>query len=99
MRPELLRILLVICFALSCLCVSAQTAETCDGSLGDPVIHQDFGSGATTFGPQLPSERTKGITYVTNTCPSDGQYTIIHSLAGNDNCHQDTWHNVYSDHT
>jgi gliding motility-associated-like protein len=55
-------------------------AQTCSGSLGDPVVKIDFGSGLTTQGPALAS----GITtypYVAGT-PADGQYTIASTTSG-----------------
>jgi len=75
---------------------NAQT-QVCNGSLGDPVINQDFGQGQN---PGLPL--AAGITnlqYTANNCPDDGQYTIANSLTGSGNCHPDTWQNVTSDHT
>ncbi len=79
--------------------VKGYAQETCNGSLGDPIIHQDFGSGTAKIGPELPQGSTQNLTYENYPCPDDGQYSIIHSLTGSDNCHQDTWHNVYADHT
>ena len=77
---------------------NAQTAtQTCDGSLGDPVINQDFGSGPNP-GPPLATGITN-MTYTPNNCPDDGSYTIANSLTGSGNCHPDTWQNVTSDHT
>jgi len=72
-------------------------AQTCTGSLGDPVINQTFGAGQNP-GPALGSGITT-MTYTTNNCPNDGQYTIANSLTGSGNCHTDTWHNVTADHT
>lgn len=72
-------------------------AQTCTGSLGDPVINQTFGSGPNP-GPAFPSDVTN-MKYVTSNCPNDGEYTIAHSLIGADNCHPYTWFNVPYDHT
>jgi len=72
-------------------------AQTCTGSLGDPVINQTFGSGANPGGA-LSSDITN-MKYVTSNCPNDGEYTIAHSLVGADNCHPYTWFNVPYDHT
>lgn len=72
-------------------------AQTCDGSLGDPVINQDFGSGPNP-GPPLAPGMTNML-YTTSSCPADGQYTITNSMSGPNNCHLATWHNVVSDHT
>lgn len=77
--------------------LSAQTtaATTCDGSLGDPVINQDFGSGNNP-GVALASGTTN-MQYTSNPCPNDGQYTIANKL--DPTCHPDTWQNVTQDHT
>jgi len=72
-------------------------AQTCTGSLGDPVINQTFGSGANPGGA-LSSDITN-MKYVSSNCPNDGEYTIAHSLVGADNCHPYTWFNVPYDHT
>jgi len=90
------------CFLITCLLFTmnsrAQTQQqTCNGSLGDPVIHQDFGSGTNPGGPLAA-----GITdmlYSTDNCPVDGSYTIANSLTGSANTHPYTWHNVTADHT
>ncbi|MCK0156597.1 T9SS type B sorting domain-containing protein [Cellulophaga sp. F20128] len=47
----------------------------CEGSKGDPIFLEDFGSG-TTYGPQLPAGITN-YSYVPGR-PSDGSYTIYH---------------------
>ena len=98
MRPIIAKLFsLLVCVAFS-LQVNAQTnPPTCTGSLGDPVINQDFGAGAN---PGIPL--AYGITtlnYVSSNCPDDGQYTIANSLVAPGNCHPQTWHNVTSDHT
>jgi len=68
-------------------------AQTCSGSLGDPVIYENFGAG-TNPGQQLPPGITT-FTYTTDACAEDGYYTIINASSG---CHPD-WHNVPHDHT
>ncbi|MGZ3814760.1 MAG: T9SS type B sorting domain-containing protein [Mucilaginibacter sp.] len=68
-------------------------AQTCSGSLGDPIIYQTFGSGSNP-GKALPTGITNFI-YTTNRCAEDGYYTIVNSSSG---CHSD-WHNVLHDHT
>lgn len=85
--------LFVICILLSIKAV----AQTCNGSLGDPVINQTFGSGPNP-GPALSSDITN-MKYVSSSCPNDGEYTIAHSMTGADNCHPYTWFNVPYDHT
>ena len=87
--------------AITALKVNAQTAaQTCNGSLGDPVINQDFGSGQNP-GQPLPASVTN-MQYTSNNCPNDGQYTIYNSLVGSGNCHGGdggSWHDVTHDHT
>ena len=68
-------------------------AQTCSGSLGDPVICQTFGSGAQP-GPALPAGLTN-LQYTTNPCAEDGYYTLINATSI---CHSD-WHIVIKDHT
>jgi gliding motility-associated-like protein len=65
-------------------------AQVCTGSLGDPVVTFDFGSGNT---PQFP---TTSYTYVAGSCPEDGSYSLSKTETG---CHDDTWHRVFQDHT
>ncbi len=72
-------------------------AQTCSGSLGDPVIYQTFGAGSNP-GAALSGGITN-MTYTSDNCPNDGYYTIANSITGSGNCHPDTWHNVTSDHT
>ena len=92
---KLFLFLILITFALH---ASAQTqSETCNGSLGDPVINQDFGTG-TSPGPQLPNGVTD-MSYTTNNDPQDGSYTIATSLTGANNTHPYTWYNVPHDHS
>ncbi len=76
--------------------LSAQTTTPtkCDGSLGDPVINEDFGSGQNP-GTALPSSTTN-MQYTSNPCPNDGQYTIVNAL--DPSCHN-TWQLVPHDHT
>ncbi len=49
----------------------------CEGSKGDPIFHEDFGSGNSS-GPSLPPGTTN-YTYVTGD-PQDGQYTISNEI-------------------
>jgi gliding motility-associated-like protein len=69
-------------------------AQLCTGSLGDPVIHITFGSGANP-GPSLAAATTN-YGYVSTDCPNDGFYTVRNSTA---NCFSSSWHNVTQDHT
>jgi gliding motility-associated-like protein len=68
---------LTIFFLIS---VTTVNAQLCTGSLGDPVINIDFGSGTSTRGPELVA----GITsypYTTGTFHNIGTYTIANSTA------------------
>lgn len=67
-------------------------AQLCEGSLGDPVVNITFGHGNN---PGPPLGGTTNYTYVNNSCPDDGFYTIANSV---DNCFGDTWH-ATGDHT
>ena len=95
MQLNRLKILLfLLCFAVA-IQTRAQTAPaTCTGSLGDPVINQDFGSGVGPGGP-LPSGVTT-YNYTSDTCPNDGSYTIASATS---NCFGSSWHTVLQDHT
>jgi gliding motility-associated-like protein len=91
MRPtssDLFLLFLLIIFT------TRSVAQTCSGSLGDPVINQTFGAGSNP-GPALSGGITN-MSYTSNGCPVDGSYTIASSLTSN--CYG-TWHNVTSDHT
>lgn len=89
---------LIIAASVNCNAqTTTQPQATCNGSLGDPVINQDFGSGQNP-GAALAGGITS-LSYTSNNCPSDGQYTIANSITGSGNCHPDTWHNVTTDHT
>ena len=69
-------------------------AQTCSGSLGDPVINQDFGSGANPGNPL--SGATTNMAYDTSGCPNDGSYSISNSVG---NCFEYAWHFLNQDHT
>jgi len=86
----------IIAASLTCTAQIGPQA-TCNGSLGDPVINQDFGSGSNPGAPLAAG--ITNLTYTNSNCPNDGQYTIANSLIGSGNCHPTTWHNVTSDHT
>jgi len=95
MRLTILRLLLItICIALYLEGHAQTQTQTCNGSLGDPVINQTFGQGANP-GAQIGGTN---MTYTTNNCPDDGFYTISNSLIPPGNCHP-TWHDVAHDHT
>ncbi|SHN25270.1 gliding motility-associated C-terminal domain-containing protein [Mucilaginibacter sp. OK098] len=91
MKPIWLKLfLLVVCITLA---IKSQ-AQVCTGSLGDPVINQDFGSG-TNQGAPLGSNVTN-YNYFGSDCPNDGSYTIASSTNG---CFGQTWHTLSHDHT
>ncbi|SDT66921.1 gliding motility-associated C-terminal domain-containing protein [Mucilaginibacter mallensis] len=96
MRPIIFAILFPFILIAATLQVRAQQPTSCDGSLGDPVINQTFGSGSNPGAP-LPAGVTN-MTYTTSNCPEDGYYTIVNSINLNQNCHT-TWQSVTSDHT
>lgn len=71
------------------------SAQTCTGSLGDPIKTENFGSGAANPSPELPPGATT-YKFSENTCPDDGFYSIVNATSG---CFQNTWITVSSDHT
>jgi len=91
MQPKSFKLFL---FFLLTLFTSGSVAQTCAGSLGDPVIYQTFGAGSNP-GVALSGGITN-MTFISNNCPNDGYYTIANSVTGN--CYG-AWHNVTSDHT
>jgi gliding motility-associated-like protein len=73
---------------------AVSNSQTCNGSLGDPVVNLTFGAGELAARP-LPF----GITtynYSSIPCPLDGLYNIV---SGSQGCFNDTWHSVLQDHT
>jgi large repetitive protein len=82
-------VLLSICFFF----IAYNANSQCTGSLGDPVVKTDFGSGAANPGAALSGITNYG--YVTASCPSDGYYTIRNSTSG---CFS-SWHTLVEDHT
>lgn len=69
-------------------------AQLCTGSLGNPVVHIDFGAGGVQ-GQPLGSAVTD-YAFKNEDCPTDGQYTIRSSTA---NCFNNTWFTLTQDHT
>lgn len=69
-------------------------AQLCTGSLGDPVVNINFGTGSNP-GPGLSAASTN-YSYTTSTCPNDGSYTVVSSTAG---CFGNTWYSLTEDHT
>ncbi|HUH33288.1 MAG TPA: gliding motility-associated C-terminal domain-containing protein [Daejeonella sp.] len=69
-------------------------AQTCSGSLGDPVVNITFGAGLASTSPLPP-----GVTsyqYTSTGCPGDGFYNIGPHNRG---CFDNTWHSINQDHT
>lgn len=81
---------IIIC----CMCCTCAWAQTCTGSLGDPIVNISFGAGGN-FGKPLPSGVTSNLQFVASTCPNDGFYTITNSTSG---CFGSSWLTV-RDHT
>jgi len=74
MQPISFRILLILISVV----LSLKTyGQVCTGSLGDPVINENFGSG-TNPGPALSGQQTN-MTFLNAECPADGSYTIANS--------------------
>lgn len=70
-------------------------AQLCGGSLGDPVVKIDFGSGSNPQGPPLSGNKTNYI-YQAADCPNDGLYTI---RSNTNNCFGNAWFQISQDHT
>ena len=69
-------------------------AQLCTGSLGDPVVNITFGTGSTSPG-NIAGFKTD-YTYLTSSCPNDGQYTIASSSPS---CYGGAWWTISNDHT
>ncbi|MEO6980433.1 MAG: hypothetical protein ABI113_18720, partial [Mucilaginibacter sp.] len=91
MKPFWLKLFLP---AIGILMAMQSYAQVCTGSLGDPVINQDFGSGTNPGAPLSTS--VTNYTYYAQDCPNDGSYTIANKTS---NCFGNTWHNLLTDHT
>lgn len=61
--------------AITFLLCTAGYAQLCNGSLGDPVVKLDFGSGTATHGAALGSSITS-YSYSSADFPNDGSYTV-----------------------
>ena len=70
------------------ICIGAK-AQVATGSLGDPVVQEDFGNGSNPHYPNTTYPRIGG------SCPEDGYYALAKTESG---CH-DTWHTILKDHT
>lgn len=88
------RIRLLLCSFLSLLTLlqpSFVTAQLCTGSLGDPIVNIDFGSGN---GSNYAA--TGSYTYSNLSCPIDGSYIVTNATSG---CFGGTWFTINGDHT
>jgi|GEM_PF-1141793 len=89
----------ILCAAFFSLTALGQQANrnvlACDGSVGDPLVHIDFGAGPN-YGPILPPGTTNFLTYLSQDCPWDGCYNVVNSTPA---CWTGDWHAVNSDHT
>lgn len=90
-----LRLFFLLTATVSAFAQSNLSPLACDGSVGDPLVHIDFGSGAG-FGPALPAGTTTLLGYQPLTCPTDGGYNIMSSTPA---CWNADWHAVTSDNT
>ncbi len=80
-------VLLLLLFA------TTSFSQLCNGSLGDPIVNIDFGSGANQ-GQPLAAGVTNYSFY--SSCPNDGLYTIANSSP---DCFSNSWHLLKEDHT
>ncbi|SEV96749.1 gliding motility-associated C-terminal domain-containing protein [Chitinophaga sp. YR573] len=70
------------CLLMLFMCISyTSKAQLCTGSLGDPVVSLDFGAGTATFAGALGSGITT-YSYVAQSFPYDGSYTVENTTAG-----------------
>jgi gliding motility-associated-like protein len=69
-------------------------SQLCTGSLGDPVVHIDFGAGSVQGRPVASATTT--YSFLSGDCPNDGSYTIRSATIS---CFGSTWHTVLEDHT
>src|ERR1700733_10886346 len=95
MRPVSLKVLLLLTILLYTLDAGAQT---CNGSLGDPVFNETFGAGTTQLevGPPLPPGVTT-LQYTDKPCEENGAgYGFVSFMQG---CHAGTWQHLNNDHT
>lgn len=68
--------------------------QTCQGSLGDPVVHIDFGSGESLFGKSIG--QSTNYSFVQTSQFQDGSYTIIKKMGGE---YGGAWHEGITNHT
>ena len=88
MRNKNLFFIIIISFCSTCI-----YAQLCEGSLGDPVVEINFGSG-TNRGAALGTDIT-AFTYSASGTLDEGEYTIANTTSG---LKDNAWHTT-SDHT
>jgi gliding motility-associated-like protein len=99
MRLQTSRLLLLFIAILDFTLARGQSIN-CEGSLGDPVITETFGSG-----PNPGNALQAGMTNMSfsSYCPNDGSYTIVNATniygGATGNCHPEAWQAVIHDHT
>jgi len=102
-RPYLLAALIILWIVLPAIPVTAQLtfsgrtqqANTCLGSVGEPILYETFGKGQG-YGPEIPAGYTT-LGYQPATCPFDGNYALVNYTSG---CWASdvVWHST-GDHT
>lgn len=90
----MIRKFLTILFFASLFVPHHSSAQLCQGSLGDPIINNTFGSGANPGAPLLAA--TTSYQYSTTDCPNDGFYTVRNNTSA---CFGNAWHSLTADHT
>ena len=79
------------------LTVKGVFAQTCSGSLGDPVVNVNFGTGSGfTSLPTAASGTSTTYNNVSNNCPNDGNYAVTNTTSG---CFSNSWFTLPEDHT
>lgn len=79
--------------ALLCFICASASSQSCNASLGDPIVNFTFGAGPD-FGPPLGSSMNS-MQYIANSCPNDGFYSIT---SYSTNCYNNSWYTI-TDHT
>ncbi len=74
--------------------VKTGLAQSCTGSVGDPIVNITFGAGTNAIAPSLPTGTTSLI-YYSDDCPNDGEYTVTNRTTS---CFANSWHS-FRDHT
>jgi gliding motility-associated-like protein len=91
--PAMRKYISVTLFIL-CLGNLRTNAQNCTANLGNPLVNITFGAGPN-FGPPLAPGITN-MSYVPNTFPQDGQYSIVSNTVYGSSA---TWHSLPGDHT